>query len=115
MTSEVDDISASFLAFATVKDTENGHTDTAEAQDKSSGSSVANGNGVDDPSFESDLGSALYPPILESMEVLGYIKDKNGINYSRDIGCSAKISLHNDAFFIFGDTFGKDSAGNFCS
>ena len=59
---------------------------------------------------EADIGSAVYPPVLEKMEVLGYIKDKNGIRYSRDIGRSALI--HHEVYFIFGDTSFEDSAGN---
>ena len=58
---------------------------------------------------KADIGPAIYPPVLEKMEVLGYIKDKNGIRYSRDIGRSAII--HHEVYFIFGDTF-EGSAGN---
>ena len=58
---------------------------------------------VDEPDHEVDIGPAIYPPVLESMKVLGYIKDKNGIEYSRDVGRSA--SIHDEVYFIFGETF----------
>ena len=63
----------------------------------------------DDPNYEADIGPAIYPPVLERIEIIGYLKDKNGIGYARDIGRSA--SIHDEVYFIFGDTFGKNSAG----
>lgn len=71
--------------------------------------STAAETGADEPGHDADIGPAIYPPVLEKMEVLGYIKDKNGIRYSRDIGRSALI--HDEVYFIFGDTFRGDSAG----
>lgn len=73
--------------------------------------STAPKNGRDDPDDEADIGSACYPPLLDDIEVLGYIKDKNGISYSRDIGRSAII--HDEVFFIFGDTFCNNALGEF--
>ena len=48
---------------------------------------------------------------MSKFEVLGYITDVNEIGYSRDIGRSFTLSGKN--FYIFGDTFCKDSAGEF--
>ena len=66
-------------------------------------------NAGKDPADEADIGSAIYPPVLDNMEILGYIKDKNGIGYPRDIGRSAII--HDEVFYIFGDTFCNNDAG----
>ena len=107
LTNEVATGSESSLA----NDTQNGSATDAEAQTEGEGPSIAAKNGADDSDDESDIGPAIYPPILESMEVLGYIKDKNGIGYSRDIGRSNII--HDEVYFIFGDTFCKNSAGDF--
>ena len=54
---------------------------------------------------------ACYPPIVESAEILGYIKDVNDIGYSRDIGRSSKLGRHR--YYIFGDTFNRNSRGEF--
>ena len=54
---------------------------------------------------------ACYPPMVESMEILGYIKDVNGIGYSRDIGRSSVLGGH--SYYIFGDTFCKDRKDHF--
>ena len=106
MTGEVDDI--------LISSPENGAKDGAatatEAPIKGSEPSVDIEPGADDPDNEADFGSAIYPPILEDMEVLGYVKDKNGINYPRDVGRSTCI--HDEVFFIFGDTTCKDASGN---
>ena len=83
-------------------DIQNGSSTDAEAQTESE-------DGSDDSEDDPDIGPAIYPPILESMEVLGYVKDKNGISYSRDIGRSNII--HDEVYFIFGDTFCKNAAG----
>ena len=54
---------------------------------------------------------AVYPPVVESTEILGYIKDTNGISYSRDIGRSSHIGGR--VYYTFGDTFCKDKSGKF--
>ena len=54
---------------------------------------------------------AVYPPVVESSETLGYIVDQNGIGYSRDIGRSS--SLGGRQYYIFGDTFCKNVQGDF--
>lgn len=54
---------------------------------------------------------ATYPPVLESMEVLGYVTDRNGIGYSRDIGRSSTFAGR--CYYVFGDTFCKDKNGEF--
>ena len=54
---------------------------------------------------------AAYPPKVADLEVLGYVTDANGIGYSRDIGRSFTLSGKN--FYIFGDTFCKNAAGDF--
>ncbi|KAF6237509.1 hypothetical protein HO173_004399 [Letharia columbiana] len=84
------------------------HT-AADTQIEAGEPSITHKTGTDDPDHEADIGPAIYPPALENMEVLGYIKDKNGIDYFRDIGCSA--SIHDEVYFVFGDTFCKNSAG----
>ena len=43
--------------------------------------------------------------------VLGYIRDKNGIGYSRDIGRSSIFAGR--CYYIFGDTFCKNDRGDF--
>lgn len=83
----------------------------ANTQTEGEEQSTAAKNGGDDPDDDADIGSAIYPPILEDLEILGYIKDKNGIGYPRDIGRSAII--HDEVFFIFGDTFCNNAAGEF--
>ena len=72
---------------------------------------IASPHGSDNLYDEADIGPAIYPPVLDNLEILGYVKDKNGIGYSRDIGRSAII--HDEVFFIFGDTFCKNSRGEF--
>ena len=52
-----------------------------------------------------------YPPVVESVEIIGYIKDQNGIGYSRDIGRS--FQLAGKTYYIFGDTFCKNKDGDF--
>lgn len=54
---------------------------------------------------------ACYPPIVESTEILGYIKDVNDIGYSRDIGRSSVLGGH--SYYVFGDTFNKNERGEF--
>lgn len=54
---------------------------------------------------------ATYPPVLESVEILGYVTDRNGIGYSRDIGRSS--SFAGRCYYVFGDTFCKDKDGEF--
>lgn len=56
------------------------------------------------------VGPAIYPPLLGNMEFFGYIKDKNDIYYPRNIGRS--VSIHDEVYFIFGNTVCKDVAGN---
>ena len=90
-------------------DNQNGSSTDAEAQTEGGESSIAAEDGANDSDDDPDIGPAIYPPILESMEVLGYIKDKNGIGYPRDIGRS--IIIHDEVYFIFGDTFCKNAAG----
>ena len=107
MTGEVADNSASSLE----NNTKDGPISTAEAQIENGKPSVAANTGAEEPGHEADIGPALYPPVLENVEVLGYIKDKNGIDYARDIGCSTTI--HDEVYFIFGETLCKDAAGKF--
>ena len=90
-------------------DTQNGFTTDAGTQSEGERPSTAAEDGAEDSDGVLDIGPAIYPPILESMEVLGYIKDKNGIHYSRDIGRSNII--HGEVYFIFGDTYCKNAAG----
>ena len=90
-------------------DINHGPNTTAGTQIEAGEPSLAPKTGTDNPDHEADIGPAIYPPNLESMEVLGYIKDKNGIIYSRDIGRSA--SIHDEVYFIFGDTFRTNSVG----
>ncbi|KAA6416020.1 MAG: hypothetical protein FRX48_00739 [Lasallia pustulata] len=54
---------------------------------------------------------ATYPPVLESVEILGYVTDRNGIGYSRDIGRSSTFAGR--CYYVFGDTFCKDKDGDF--
>ena len=54
---------------------------------------------------------AVFPPVVESAEIIGYVKDWNGCNYSRDIGRS--FVLAGNIYYLFGDTFCKDSTGEF--
>ncbi|CAD6568113.1 MAG: hypothetical protein ASARMPREDX12_001069 [Alectoria sarmentosa] len=81
----------------------------ADTQIEAGEPSIAPETGTDDRDHDADIGPAIYPPVLENIEILGYLKDKNGISYSRDIGRSA--SIHDEVYFIFGETFCKDSAG----
>ena len=85
------------------------YTSPGAAQAEDGGPFAADEAGAHDPDQETDIGPALFPPILESMEILGYVEDKNGIIYSRDIGCSTTI--HDEVYFIFGNTICRDSAG----
>lgn len=57
-----------------------------------------------------DTYSCLYPPIAE-VEVLGYVRDRNGIGYSRDIGRSSIFGGR--CYYVFGDTFCKNERGEF--
>lgn len=54
---------------------------------------------------------AIYPPVAESTEILGYINDVNGIGYSRDIGRSSILGGHH--YYVFGDTFCKNERDEF--
>ena len=54
---------------------------------------------------------ATWPPVLESIDILGYVKDCNGIGYSRDIGRSSTFAGR--CYYVFGDTFCKDKDGEF--
>ena len=92
------------------RSTKDGHRTIPDTRIDDGKPSTAGETAAEDLGHEADIGSAVYPPVLEKMEVLGYIKDKNGIRYSRDIGRSALI--HHEVYFIFGDTFFEDSAGN---
>ena len=92
-----------------VDSTKHAPNSAAEAQIEGGRPSVATKDRADEPDHE-DIGPAIYPPILENIEVLGYLKDKNGIDYPRDIGCS--VIIHDEAYFIFGTTVCQDSAGN---
>ena len=106
MTGKETDMPASSLA----NDTKHGPITTNEAQNEGGGPRLAVETGAIELGDEADIGPAIFPPVLENMEVLGYIKDKNGICYPRDIGRSA--SFHDEVYFIFGDTVCKDAAGN---
>lgn len=54
---------------------------------------------------------AIWPPALAcDPEILGYLKDTNGIQKSRDQGRS--FSLGGKKYYLFGDTFCNDNAGN---
>ena len=101
---------ANTLASSVADNTKDGPTTTADTQSESEEPSIAAETEAAEPDHEADIGPAIYPLVLENMEILGYVKDKNGICYSRDIGRSAVI--HDEVFFIFGDTVCKDSAGN---
>ena len=89
--------------------TKDGHRTVSNTLIEDGEPSTAGETAAEALDHEADIGPAIYPPVLEKMEVLGYIKDKNGIPYSRDIGRSALI--HHEVYFIFGDTFFEDSAG----
>lgn len=54
---------------------------------------------------------AIYPPFISSLTKIGYISDINKIPYSRDIGRSFTLNSHH--YILFGDTFCKNSAGEF--
>lgn len=53
---------------------------------------------------------AKYPPVCR-IQVIGYLHDTNGIEYSRDIGRS--FQLGNQIYYIFGDTFCKNQEGDY--
>ena len=91
--------------------TKNGSVTAADSPVKGGEPSFIINTGAEDPDGESDIGPALYPPILENMEILGYIKDKNSISYPRTIGRS--ICIHHEVYYIFGDTVCKDESGNY--
>lgn len=105
MTSEGGNNSASSLAI----NPNDRVTTTADTPIEGEEPHIAVESRAENPDREADIGPAIYPPILENLEILGYIKDKNGIGYSRDIGRSA--SIHDEVFLIFGDTFCESSAG----
>ena len=107
MTGKMDNNSAS----SPEKDTKNGSLTTADAPVKGSEPSMITETGAEDSDDELDIGPAIYPPTLEKMEVLGYIKDKNGISYPRTIGRSTCI--HDEIYYIFGDTVCKDASGTY--
>ncbi len=52
---------------------------------------------------------ANYPAVAETTQVLGYVRDKNGVGYSRDIGRSSMFSGR--CYYVFGDTFCKNAEG----
>lgn len=54
---------------------------------------------------------ARYPPVVEMIKTLGYIRDRNGIGYSRDIGRSSCFAGR--LYYFFGDTFCKNAEGLF--
>lgn len=54
---------------------------------------------------------ALYPPVIEAVEKLGYVKDGDNRVKSRDIGRSFVIGGR--YYYIFGDTFCKNEQGLF--
>ena len=86
-------------------DTKDGSVVTADAPVKGgeTGSKTSND--------ELDIGPAIYPPTLEELEILGYVKEKNGLIYPRTVGRS--ICIHNEVYYIFGDTICKDASGNY--
>lgn len=100
---------ADVLEFSPERNINDRPTTSADTEIEGEASPIAVETEADVQDDKTDIGPALYPPVLEEMDVLGYIKDKNGIGYSRDIGRSAII--HDEVFFIFGDTIPKDSAG----
>ena len=106
MTCKMNNDSASFPE----NDTQNGSFTGADAPVEGSEPSVIIETGAENLDHDLDIGPAIYPPILEGMEILGCIKDKNGISYPRTIGCSTCI--HNEVYYIFGDTFCNDASGN---
>ena len=63
------------------------------------------------PAVNFSKARACYPPRVESVEILGYIKDVNEIGYSRDIGRSSTLGGH--CYYVFGDTFNKNDRGEF--
>ena len=101
MTGKMDNNSAS----SPENDTKNGSVTTADAP-------VTGGEtGAEHPYDGLDIGPAIYPPALEKLEILGYVKDKNGVSYPRTIGRSTCI--HNEVYYIFGDTICRDASGNY--
>ena len=55
---------------------------------------------------------AVYPPIVQSVEKLGYVKDAEKRVGSRDIGRS--IVIGGRCYYIFGDTFCVNELGQQC-
>lgn len=86
-------------------------TPTARSETENGGRS-SNAETIEiDIGDEREVGPALYPPLFENMTLFGYIEDKNGIHYSRNLGRS--VSIHDEVYYIFGDTICKDAAGNY--
>ena len=54
---------------------------------------------------------ATYPPKVIDVTILGYVRETNGIGYSRDIG--RPVQLGGNDYIIFGDTFCKNQDGEF--
>ena len=101
MTDKMDNSSAS----SPENDTKIGSVTTADA-------SVKGGEPEAEHPYDGlDVGPAIYPPALEKLEILGYVKDKNGIGYPRTIGRST--TMHNEVYYIFGNTICKDTSGNY--
>lgn len=59
----------------------------------------------------SDSARIVWPPKVNSIEILGEIKDTNGRNIPRDFGRS--ISLGGELFYVFADTFCFDDDKHF--
>ena len=55
---------------------------------------------------------AVYPPVVESVEDMGYVRDINKRGFWRDIGRSAIIGGR--YYYIYGDTYCKDANGEHC-
>lgn len=66
---------------------------------------------MDTTSVNFSKARACYPPSVESVEILGYVKDFNNIGYSRDIGRSSILGGY--PYFVFGDTFNKNNKDQF--
>ena len=56
-------------------------------------------------------GFAAYPPKVEDVDILGYVEEESGLFHSRDIGRS--FELAGKIYLVFGDTFCKNSGGEF--
>jgi len=52
-----------------------------------------------------------WPPVLEYVEMLGEIRDRNGRTIPRDIGRSVRFG--DEYYYIFGDTFCFDDSEHF--